>query len=243
MARAEPPDLVLADVMMPRLDGFGLLRALRDDPATRGIPVILLSARAGEEAARRGPRAGADDYLVKPFAARELLARVRAQIRREHRPERGAPPERERRPLAAPGHEPGGPVELLSIRRENGVLRMEVPAEAGALRALRRELRAFLARGGVARDEADGLVVAACEAATNSIEHARDMTRPVIEVSAGLDEDRMRIDVLDSGQWQARGPSLDRGRGSKLMEAFADVRVRPSPEGTLVTLFSRPVGD
>jgi PAS domain S-box-containing protein len=78
--RRRPPDLVLCDVMMPRLDGFGLLRALRADPRTAGIPVILLSARAGEESRVEGMAAGADDYLVKPFGSRELLARVSAHI-------------------------------------------------------------------------------------------------------------------------------------------------------------------
>jgi CheY-like chemotaxis protein len=64
------------DVMMPELDGFGLLRALRGDEATQQIPVLMLSARAGEEMRLEGLQAGADDYLVKPFSARELLARV-----------------------------------------------------------------------------------------------------------------------------------------------------------------------
>jgi PleD family two-component response regulator len=63
--------------MMPHLDGFGLLRALRMDPRTRSIPVIMLSARTGEETQVEGLEAGADDYLMKPFSARELLARVR----------------------------------------------------------------------------------------------------------------------------------------------------------------------
>lgn len=79
-ALESPPDLVLSDVMMPKLDGFGLLRGLRADPRTSGIPVILLSARAGEEAAVEGMDAGADDYLIKPFSARELLARVRTHL-------------------------------------------------------------------------------------------------------------------------------------------------------------------
>jgi signal transduction histidine kinase len=79
-ARAHPPDLVLSDIMMPRLDGFGLLRALRADPATTEIPVIFLSARAGEESRIEGLDAGADDYLVKPFSARELIARVSAHL-------------------------------------------------------------------------------------------------------------------------------------------------------------------
>ena len=68
--------------MMPELDGFGLLRALRADERTATIPVIMLSARAGEEARVEGLQAGADDYLVKPFSARELLARVETQLRR-----------------------------------------------------------------------------------------------------------------------------------------------------------------
>jgi signal transduction histidine kinase/DNA-binding response OmpR family regulator len=80
VARARPPDLVLSDVMMPRLDGLGLLRELRADPSTRTIPVVLLSARAGEESVLSGLETGADDYLVKPFSARELLARVRTQL-------------------------------------------------------------------------------------------------------------------------------------------------------------------
>ena len=74
------PDIVVSDVMMPRLDGFGLVRRLRANPKTASIPVILLSARAGEESAIDGLDAGADDYLVKPFSARELLARVRTHV-------------------------------------------------------------------------------------------------------------------------------------------------------------------
>ncbi|WP_157592522.1 ATP-binding protein [Solirubrobacter soli] len=79
-AVADPPDLVLTDVMMPRLDGFGLLAGLRAHERTRAIPVIMLSARAGEEAAVEGLEAGADDYLIKPFSGRELIARVSATL-------------------------------------------------------------------------------------------------------------------------------------------------------------------
>jgi PAS domain S-box-containing protein len=79
--RSSPPELVLSDVMMPKLDGFGLMRELRTDPALRTIPIILLSARAGEESRVEGVSAGADDYLVKPFGARELLARVESHVR------------------------------------------------------------------------------------------------------------------------------------------------------------------
>jgi len=74
------PELVLSDAMMPKLDGFGLLREIRRRPAVAQTPVILLSARAGEESRVEGLEAGADDYLVKPFAAKELLARVRSHL-------------------------------------------------------------------------------------------------------------------------------------------------------------------
>ena len=77
--------------MMPRLDGFGLLQAIRGDPQLRDIPVLLLSARAGEEAKVEGLRSGADDYLVKPFSARELLARVDANLRLARDPARERP--------------------------------------------------------------------------------------------------------------------------------------------------------
>jgi PAS domain S-box-containing protein len=79
-ARARVPDLVLADVMMPGLDGFTLVHTLRGDPRTREVPILLLSARAGEEVRIEGLEAGADDYLIKPFSSRELLARVGAHL-------------------------------------------------------------------------------------------------------------------------------------------------------------------
>ena len=74
------PDVVLSDVMMPNLDGFGLLRAIRSHSELRDLPVVLVSARAGEEASVEGLGSGADDYLTKPFSARELLARVNANL-------------------------------------------------------------------------------------------------------------------------------------------------------------------
>ncbi|MCU7549440.1 ATP-binding protein [Chitinophagaceae bacterium LB-8] len=75
------PDLLLSDVMMPKLDGFGLLEKVRQHPDRKMLPVILLSARAGEEAKVEGLEAGADDYLIKPFSAKELIARVDANIK------------------------------------------------------------------------------------------------------------------------------------------------------------------
>lgn len=95
--RQQMPDLVLTDVMMPRLDGFGLLQALRANPDTHQIPIILLSARAGEESRIEGLAAGADDYLIKPFSARELLARVEATLKMARMRQEAAQKERELR--------------------------------------------------------------------------------------------------------------------------------------------------
>ncbi|HWM06921.1 MAG TPA: ATP-binding protein, partial [Actinophytocola sp.] len=94
LAKETRPALVLTDVSMPEMDGLALVDALRADPATQGIPIILLSAQAGVEATAAGLHAGADDYLVKPFSPVELLARVRSSIElaqlRQHHSEREA---------------------------------------------------------------------------------------------------------------------------------------------------------
>jgi DNA-binding response OmpR family regulator len=76
----ELPGLILSDVMMPQMNGFQLLEAIRNDRATHKIPLILISARAGEEATLEGLASGADDYLVKPFSVRELVARVNTHL-------------------------------------------------------------------------------------------------------------------------------------------------------------------
>jgi signal transduction histidine kinase/DNA-binding response OmpR family regulator len=80
MVRQAPPDLVISDVRMPAVDGITLLRRFRDDPATRDVPVILISGQAGEQETIAGLEAGADDFLVKPFSARELLVRVQTRL-------------------------------------------------------------------------------------------------------------------------------------------------------------------
>lgn len=74
------PDLILSDIMMPVMDGVQLLKQIKSNPATANIPVMLLSARAGEESRIEGYDVGADDYLIKPFSTKELLARVKSQI-------------------------------------------------------------------------------------------------------------------------------------------------------------------
>jgi signal transduction histidine kinase len=78
--RERPPDLIIADIMMPKMDGLELLRRVRGEAATAQIPVLLLSARAGEDASVGGLRAGADDYLIKPFSRHELLARIESRL-------------------------------------------------------------------------------------------------------------------------------------------------------------------
>jgi DNA-binding response OmpR family regulator len=82
LARELSPAVVVLDVMMPRLDGYEVTRRLREDEATRGIPVILLTALAQEADVARGFESGADDYLRKPFSPQELAARVQAVLGR-----------------------------------------------------------------------------------------------------------------------------------------------------------------
>src|SRR5215831_4968192 len=108
------PALVLTDVMMPHLNGFGLLRAIRDDSALAGTPVILLSARAGEESRVEGLQGDADDYLVKPFTAQELLARVATHVK------------------------------MANLRRETAEREERLRGEAEALQASERKLAAII---------------------------------------------------------------------------------------------------
>ncbi len=89
--QAAPPDLVLLDLMMPAMDGLEVCRRLRQDPATASLPIVMLTAKGDEVDRVLGLEIGADDYVVKPFSPRELLARVRAVLRRS-RPAPGAAP-------------------------------------------------------------------------------------------------------------------------------------------------------
>jgi len=77
-----PPDMILLDCMMPKLSGIDVCRAVRADPVTAGIPIIMLTANAQEAEVERGFGAGADDYIVKPFSPREMLGRVQAVLAR-----------------------------------------------------------------------------------------------------------------------------------------------------------------
>ncbi|WP_446209670.1 ATP-binding protein [Micromonospora sp. IBSANI012] len=120
--RRDPPDLVLTDVMMPELDGFALVRTLRGKPDTRALPVVVLSARAGADAAVEGLDLGADDYVVKPFTAADLVARVRATL------------EGARRRLRTPDAEDGRPEPPRSIR-PTGAASSSAPPATGPVEA------------------------------------------------------------------------------------------------------------
>jgi signal transduction histidine kinase/CheY-like chemotaxis protein len=241
------PDVVLTDVMMPRIDGFELLRRLRADEATRQIPVIMLTARAGQEAAVEGFAAGVDDYLAKPFQAAELIARVRVAIERAAgRRAAEAPPAP---PTAPPApHVPTPDVRaLVPASRPPAVAppsppvrvyseRWRFPSAPQSIPGLRRALRRLFTAADLDENVGYDLLLAACEAATNAVEHAQDPTEPFVDLTAEVSGGQVVITVRDYGQWRERVPSMDRGRGSTLMSAFADITAVPSPEGTTVTI-------
>jgi DNA-binding NarL/FixJ family response regulator len=82
VARKEKPDVILCDVMMPELDGYGVIAALRADPGTAGIPFIFLTAKGEKPDVRAGMNLGADDYLTKPVAKADLLGAIRSRLER-----------------------------------------------------------------------------------------------------------------------------------------------------------------
>jgi CheY-like chemotaxis protein len=235
---AARPDVVVTDVMMPQLDGFELLRALKRDPATSGVPVLMLTARAGQEAAVEGFAAGVDDYLAKPFEGPELVARVRVAVQRAGGTAPGPVVSAPRPP--APAARPAAPV----VPGPRAVP-PSVPAARAAWRfassprsmpVLRRRLGAFLADAGLDEDAAYDLVLAACEAATNAVEHAQQPTEPFIDVTVEAGSTGVQIAVRDYGQWRERVPSMDRGRGSALMSAVGEIVAVPSAAGTTVVI-------
>ncbi|SIM63725.1 ATP-binding protein [Micromonospora cremea] len=276
----DPPDLVLTDVMMPVLDGFELVRRLRADPATRALAVLVLSARAGGEASVVGLSLGADDYVVKPFAAAELIARIRAAIRRSRAsmaPRSDAAPTSADRiapaidttPAAAPpamvttvtpaptAVEPTMPApatqstvaDAVAIGAAapgrngpaGGVLDVgwTYPSAPTSAAAMRRDVRLALSGLDVDPDVQQDLLLAASEAMNNAVEHAQRPTRPEVRVRLQAGGDLVRISVRDFGTWRDRRPAMDRGRGALLMNAYGDVRLVSTGEGTTVTIEGR----
>ncbi|MBM7494705.1 signal transduction histidine kinase/CheY-like chemotaxis protein [Micromonospora luteifusca] len=278
--RRELPDLVLTDVMMPVLDGFDLVRRLRADPATRALPVLVLSARAGGQASVEGLSLGADDYLVKPFAAAELIARIRAAIRRAriHPAGDATPPAVDAaaspalpdavttvapdpavKPaliataaLANPAHPSHSAVTDVPVAAETRTDRdglgdiLDVgwtyPSAPTSASAMRRDVRLTLGDLDVDPDVLEDLLLAASEAMNNAVEHAQRPSRPEVRVRVQVGGGLIRISVRDFGTWRDRRPAMDRGRGALLMNAYGDVRLVSSAEGTTVTI-DRHVAD
>ncbi len=133
LARADPPELVLLDLMLPGMDGLEVCRSLRSRQATRAVPIVMLTARGEEADIVRGLELGADDYVTKPFSPRVLLARLRAVLRRQ-----GADAEGE---SDAPPMIQAGPIRIDLGRHE-----VLVGGEAVALTATEFRLLAALAR-------------------------------------------------------------------------------------------------
>ncbi|MET7880579.1 ATP-binding protein [Micromonospora profundi] len=301
----EPPDLVLTDVMMPVLDGFDLVRRLRADPATRALPVLVLSARAGEEASVAGLSLGADDYLVKPFAAVELIARIRAAIRRarahaaagslpgatghvvdegrrvddvspvvDGRPGGDVPPVVDGPPAGAggpaaaplaesafsaapafagtpstataPAEGSANGTDAASVVPPVGTggavdVQWAYPSAPTSASAMRRDVRRVLGGLDVDPDVLEDLLLAASEAVNNAVEHAQRPSRPEVRVRLRVGDGVVRISVRDFGTWRDRRPAMDRGRGALLMNAYGDVRMVSTGEGTTVTIERRLV--
>ncbi|HEX7713104.1 MAG TPA: response regulator, partial [Bacillota bacterium] len=91
LVHQELPDLVILDLMLPELDGMSVCKQLRSDPQTKAIPIIILTAKSEEADRVLGLEMGADDYVTKPFSPRELIARIRAVLRRSTNVEEGEP--------------------------------------------------------------------------------------------------------------------------------------------------------
>ncbi|MFG1888637.1 ATP-binding protein [Micromonospora sp. NPDC049051] len=258
-----PPDLVLTDVMMPEIDGFELVRRLRGQAGTRMLPVVVLSARAGGEAGVEGLGLGADDYIVKPFAAADLVARIRATLRGAHSrrlgdaaPDAGGVPGTRGTPAGPPA--PGAPSDRPavappasgnggyahgggSVPERPAVLDAgwTYPSQPTSAAAMRRDVRASLEGLDLDPDTVADLLLAASEAVNNAVEHAQRPTRPEVRVRLRVSDGTVRITVRDFGTWRDRRPAMDRGRGATLMNAYGDVRLVSTAEGTTVTIERR----
>jgi signal transduction histidine kinase len=209
-ALKHPPDLILSDIMMPGLDGFALLKALRSEPSTSTLPVILLSARAGEESRVEGIEAGADDYLVKPFTARELLARVTTHLAMSRLRRQAAERERELRQDAEAARERATSA-MEALRRANSDLEQFAFSASHDLQEPLRMVATFsqllqMKYGGQLDDQADTIIEHCVEGATRMGRMIRDLleyTRAA-SISEGVPEtvslDRALEEALENLQ-------------------------------------------
>ena len=127
--RRSLPDLVLLDLMLPGLDGLEVCRTLRGDPRTAAVPIIMLTARAEESDRIVGLELGADDYITKPFSPNEVVARVRALLRRAHRDQPAGPA------ALRPAHRRRRAAHRVGRRRRGAADGQGIPAAAVSARA------------------------------------------------------------------------------------------------------------
>jgi signal transduction histidine kinase len=220
-ARRTTPDLIVADVMMPVMDGYELCRRLRSDPSLAAVPIILVTARAGAEAVVEGLEVGADDYVVKPFALRELEARIAAHLRAREI-ERHLH-ERESR-LAAIGemtstvvHDLRNPLTLLkgyadlahrmAVRSGDAVIAGELVQVQAASDRLRRMVEEILdfARGGTPRLQLEPVAV------------RRFLDEALTPLSADLEERGIAAEVHLKLEDELR-VNMDRDRMQRVLE-------------------------
>jgi signal transduction histidine kinase len=211
--REQMPDLVLTDVMMPGLDGFGLLRELRADSETRALPVILISARAGEASRIHGLEAGADDYLVKPFSARELYARVQTTL------------------------------ELVSMRQALARAEGENQAKTKFLTTMSHELRTPInATMGYLELIGLGLHGPVTEAQREAIHRAQQNQRHLLDlISEILDMSRLRAGVTEYRIQPVRVDEIIATVGSMIESQARTKKIAFDPDGCIRSVSDSPI--
>ena len=140
-----------------------------------------------------------------------------------------------RLPPVPPGR-PGAPTRPAGAGQVRGNWRF--PSTPAAVPSARRRLRALFDELRLDEERSYDLLLATCEAITNAVEHAQEPTAPHVHVTVTVVGDELEVTVRDHGRWRERVPSMDRGRGSMLMSAFADITAVPSAEGTTVYIRS-----
>mgnify|MGYP002776996489 CR=1 FL=1 len=238
VAQAQVPDLILSDVMMPELDGFGLLQALRSDPRTREIPIILLSARAGEEAIVEGLEAGADDYLIKPFSAQELVSRVNAhlqmaQLRTTALQEARSTIRNRDELLSTVSHELNTP--LVSILGWTRLLRSNPPSPSILTKALDTIERNATVQAALVQDLLDMSRITAGKLRLNLQPVELKSIVEIAIATVAQSAEAKSIDLI----WQPDQDALVRGDRNRLQQVFSNMltnAIKFTPAGGRVTV-------